>query len=412
MATRERKWTSICHDVRHGEPQTFALDPMMDDVQTGFQIRDAARPAVVDPELRRPDWTSGAPRDPRLLWLDKNENTDPELAAVTSRLVADVLAGAGSRWLSTYPDSAPLYRKMAVHVGCTARQLMLAAGSDGVIRAVFEAFVSPGDTIIHTFPTFAMYPVYAAMYGAKVIRLGYTRTGAGPALSPDEVVAAILQTRPKLVCLPNPDSPTGTVFAPDQLRRIVDTCASVGAVMLVDEAYHPFYQQTAADWTATLPHLIVARTFAKAWGLAGLRIGYAIAHEETAALLHKVRPMYEANTVAVAVIERMLDHVGEMTASVARLNAGRDGFLDAMEALALPTVRAKGNFLHVSFGSFEADVYRALAPVVLYRRDGGDECLGGYSRFSATTPALFAPLIERISHVISAATSGAGSMSV
>ena len=135
--------------------------------------------------------------------------------------------------------------------------------------------------------------------------------------------------------------------------------------------------------------------------MAGLRIGYAIAHEDTAALLHKVRPMYEVNTVAVAVMERMLDFAGEMEASVSRLNAGRDGFLDAMEAFALPTVRAKGNFLHVSFGSLEHDVYRALEPAVLYRRDGGEECLRGYSRFSATTPALFAPIIERISTVIS-----------
>jgi histidinol-phosphate aminotransferase len=380
----------------------------MEHGQTSFRITDAARPAVVDRELTRPDWTSGAPRDQGQLWLDKNENTDPDLASVTSRLVADVLAGPGSRWLSTYPDSASLYRKLAVHVGCTARQLMLTAGSDGAIRAVFEAFVNPGDTIVHTFPTFAMYPVYARMYGAKVVRLGYTRTAAGPSLSPDQVVAAVSQTRPKLLCLPNPDSPTGTVFPPDQLRRIVDTCARVGAVMLVDEAYHPFYQPTVADWTATLPHLIVARTFAKAWGLAGLRIGYAIAHEDTAAILHKVRPMYEVNTVAVAVMERMLDQVDEMRASGARLNAGRDGFLDAMDALALPTVRAKGNFLHVSFGALEADVNRALAPLVLYRRDGGDECLRGYSRFSATTPALFAPLVDRISHVVSAARSGAG----
>ena len=79
-----------------------------------------------------------------------------------------------------------------------------------------------------------------------------------------------------------------------------------------------------------------------------------------------------------------------------------------MEALALSTVRAKGNFLHVSFGALEADVHRALAPLVLYRRDGGDECLRGYSRFSATTPALFAPLVDRISRVVSAARSGAG----
>jgi len=119
-----------------------------------------------------------------------------------------------------------------------------------------------------------------------------------------------------------------------------------------------------------------------------------------------VRPMYEVNTVAVAVMERMLDFAGDMQASVNRLNSGRDGFLDQMEALGLSTVRAKGNFLHVSFGSFEPDVYRALEALVIYRRDGGDGCLKGYSRFSAATPALFAPIIERISTIVSTGQKG------
>src|SRR5476651_2064475 len=100
-------------------------------VQPEWRIRDVARAAVADEALSRPDWTSSVPRDPGLLWLDKNENRDPDLAIVTARVVAEVLAGAGSRWLNTYPDSTPLYEKLASYVGCTPRNLMLAAGSDG-----------------------------------------------------------------------------------------------------------------------------------------------------------------------------------------------------------------------------------------------------------------------------------------
>jgi len=355
-----------------------------------------ARAAVADPELTRPDWTKGTPRDPKLLWLDKNENADPQLNAVVRRVLAEI----DPKVIYTYPESRSLYEKLANWVGTTADRLMLAAGSDGVIRSVFEAFIERGDLVVHTAPTFAMYPVYSRMYGARQVALQYRRSDQGPLLTVGEVLSAIESARPRVVCVPNPDSPTGTVFAPSDMRRIIEAAGEVGAVMLVDEAYHPFYPESVAGWIDEYPHLVVARTFAKAWGMAGLRIGFAIAHPDMAKILHKVRPMYEVNTVAVGVMERMLDFVGEMEASVRRLNAGRDGFLDAMESLGLKTVRAKGNFLHVAFGEKAPEVHAALADLALYRKDDPYlSALAGYSRFSATTLELFAPMIERIKTV-------------
>ena len=127
-----------------------------------------ARNAVIDQQLIRPDWTQGAVRDPRLLWLDKNENADPQLGAIVQRVVSEVDPVA----LSTYPECAPLYRKLADYLRVVPGKLLLAAGSDGVIRSVFEAFVNPGDLVMHTVPTFAMYSVYARMYGARVSLAG------------------------------------------------------------------------------------------------------------------------------------------------------------------------------------------------------------------------------------------------
>lgn len=356
----------------------------------------APRDAVEAPGLSRPAWTTGVPRDRRLLWLDKNENADPELGAVVRRVLLEV----GPDALSTYPEPGPLYRKLAAALDLTADHLVLTAGSDGAIRSVFEAYISPGDIVVHSSPTFAMYPVYCAMYGAKPVLLEYQTTIEGPQLDVDGVVANVGCTRPKLVCLPNPDSPTGTVFRPDELRRIVEAAGEAGALMLVDEAYHPFYEPTALPWVKEYEHLVVARTFAKAWGLAGLRIGYAAATPAVAHVLHQVRSMYEVNTVAVAVMERMLDHRDEMLASVRRLNAGRDGFLAVMRALGLRTLPGHGNFLHVAFGAHAPAVHAALSDMVLYRRDSREPCLAGFSRFSSTTAELFRPVIERIREVV------------
>ncbi len=354
------------------------------------------RPAIADPALTRPDRLQDSGRDPRLLWLDKNENRDPAQLALVSRVMAEIDPQA----LASYPDSGALYRKLGRWVGVDPRCLVLTAGSDGAIRSVFEAYVAPGETVMITAPTFAMYPVYSRMYGAKVVQLTYRPSNRGPVLEGAEIVEAIAAHRPRLICLPNPDSPTGTVLPPDELRDVIAAAGEAGAVMLVDEAYHPFSDASAVSLIAEFPHLVVARTTAKAWGMAGLRIGYAVASPEMAAYLHKVRPMYECSTVAVAAFEAMLDHTREMAESVARLEAGKAAFLDAMERLGLRVLRGKGNFMHVAFGVHAEAVHAALADICYYRRDFAEPCLKGFSRFSSTTPELFRPVIDAIAAAV------------
>lgn len=353
------------------------------------------RPAVADALLQRPDWTAGQPRDAGALWLDKNENGDPAMAALVARLTAEAAAEAVAR----YPDLAALYAKLARHLRLPPDRLLLAAGSDGAIRAAFEAYVAPGDAVVITEPTFAMYAVYARMYGARLLPLAYRPSNAGPALGAAAVIEAIAGANPKLVCLPNPDSPTGTVFPPGELRAVVEAAGRSGALMLIDEAYHPFWPETALPWVEDYPHLVVTRSTGKAWGMAGLRIGYAAASPAVARALHKVRPMYEVGALSAAVFLRLLDHADAMADSVARLEAGKRRFLAAMEGLGFRTLRGHGNFLHVSFGAKAAAVHAALAGHVTYRRDFAEPCLAGFSRFSATTEERFASVIQRIEAV-------------
>lgn len=361
-----------------------------------IDVQSKARTAVASPELARPDWTKGVPRDTRLLWLDKNENTDPILAGITSRVLSDIDPST----IFTYPECTPLYNKLSNDLGVPANCLLLTHGSDGGIRSVYEAFINPGDVVVHTVPTFAMYAVYSQMYDANVFKLEYRDSENGPLLSLTEFIEAIKRVRPKLVCLPNPDSPTGTVFAPEELREIIEACGSVGALILIDEAYYPFYSETCLPWIEEYHHLAVTRTFAKAWGLAGLRIGYVAACPEMIQLLHKVRPMYEVNTIAVAVVEKMLDYKDEVLKSVERLNAAKSEFLETMRGLGLRTFNSEGNFMHVAFGKYASEVHSSLKNMVLYRQDFSQPCLKGYSRFTSTTKECFKPVIERIKHVV------------
>ncbi len=347
-------------------------------------------------KLVRPDWVSSKPRSSRLLWLDKNENLDSELQKVTQR----VLASLDPTVLCTYPDSGPLYRKLAKAMTVDPEMLVLTAGSDGAIRSTFEAFVAEGDTVVHTVPTFAMYPVYCQIFGANAIGVEYQRTESGPQLDIERLLWLVENKKPKLVCLPNPDSPTGTTIADRDMERLLVATAVTGSILLVDEAYYPFYPKSVVGLIKYYPNLIVARTFAKAWGLAGLRIGCAVGSKETILFLHKIRPMYEVNTVAVAFLEKMLDHEVDVLESVNRLNEGKRYFLNEMQMLGFRTLNGHGNFLHVSFGSYAPTVFASLESLVLFRQDFGDACLAGYSRFSSTTTEEFVPIVDRIRKVV------------
>ncbi len=336
------------------------------------------RRSLRNPELRRPSALASVPRDPSFIWLDKNENLDPELMALSREVLLSIPPEA----LATYPEAGEVYRRLAKWVGVTPESLLLTPGSDGAIRLTFEAFVEQGDPVVHSSPTFAMYPVYSQMFGADVRTVEYEPSETGPRLDTDRLFQLVREHRPKLLCLPNPDSPTGTTLPPETLRALLSACEETGTVLLLDEAYHPFHAWSAAPWTKDSLNLIVARTFAKAWGAAGLRVGYAIAHPDTIALLHKMRPMYEVSTIAVEYVSRLLENVTRMEQAVARLIESKAGFVDDMVSLGFKTLPTAGNFVHVAFGNHAAAVHAALSPKVLYRANFDQPSLAGYSRFS------------------------------
>jgi histidinol-phosphate aminotransferase len=354
------------------------------------------RKSLLNPALQRPSALQSVPRSSDLLWLDKNENLDPELLALTQEVLASIPPSA----LGTYPEAGELYRKLGRWVGVSPESLLLTPGSDGVIRLVFEAFVEPGDAVVHTSPTFAMYPVYSQMFGADAHEVVYARSPAGPYLDASKMVAIVRRTKPKLLCLPNPDSPTGTILTPDVLRGLLTECEAAGTVMLVDEAYHPFYSWSAVPWIAASTNLIVARTFAKAWAAAGLRIGYAVAHPSTIELLHKMRPMYEVSTLAVEFMTRMMDYASAVSKAVDRINEGKEFFAAQMRSLGFAVLPTEGNFTHVEFGESGPAVHAALAGRVLYRAAFAPGALAGYSRFTVAPPVIMAQVVDLIKRAV------------
>jgi histidinol-phosphate aminotransferase len=354
------------------------------------------RKELMNPNLSRPDWVHDNSRVKQKLWLDKNESIDPSLNKIVSRIIKNIPIEA----CYSYPDLDKLYLKISKLINLSPYNLLLSAGSDGAIRACFEACISPGSIVMMSRPTFAMYEIYAKIYGAIPCWLDYESSTNGPYLECDYIVGEIKRNKPKMVCLANPDSPTGTIFKPHDIEKIIIAAKKVDALMLIDEAYYPFYKWTAAPLIDKYDNLVIIRSFSKAWGAAGLRVGYAIACKGLIEKIHKQRPMYEIGCVSAKAIEMLLDHKHEMEQSVKRIQNGMAYFQNSMKKLGFDTFESYGNFFHINFSGYADLIHEELEDKAYYRKIFNVDCLKGFSRFSGATKHQYKPLIESIEDIV------------
>lgn len=346
--------------------------------------------------LIRPFSVDSKPRDDSAMWLDKNENLDPDLQKVIKKISNEVSMLS----FSSYPESSKLYSKLSKWLKISQKSIILTHGSDGGIKATFDLFIDPGDTVLHMSPTFAMYPVYCKIYGANQKTIDYIRKDNKPYISLNEIINQINKIKPKLFCLANPDSPTGNLFNKKELIKIIQCCKKNNTIILIDEAYHPFSNITAINLLKEFDNLLVVRTFSKAWGLAGLRLGYICSSKEIIKFLNKIRPMYEVSTYSVNFAIRMMDYKQAMYNSVKRLKEGKIFFASEMEKLGFNVINCEGNFIHIDFKEFKKDIHEKLKGKILYRLDFKENCLAGYSRFSATTIDQYRYLIDLIKKAV------------
>src|SRR5215470_4602075 len=196
------------------------------------------------------------------LRLDFNENT-----AGCSPAVLERLRNLDAEVLAKYPVREKGEAVVAAHLGISTDELLLTNGTDEAIHLICETYLESGDEAILVVPTFAMFEIYAAATSAKVISIP-----AGTNFEfPTGAVLAAINSRTKFIAVANPNNPTGTLASIVDLKKIA--CRAPDSALLVDEAYFEFSGETTAPSWRELPNLFISRTFSKAYGMAGLRIG-------------------------------------------------------------------------------------------------------------------------------------------
>lgn len=248
--------------------------------------------------------------------LDANERALAWPAAVAER-VAQKLAGLS---LNRYPEITQrgLKEKIAAAVGLTAENVCIGNGSSELLGALCHVFGGRGRRIVYPEPSFSMYPVYCRLADCEPAAV---KLKADFSLEPEAVLDAARAGGAALVLLCNPNNPTGQAMAPEQVEYIV---ANAGCPVVVDEAYQEFYGQTALAFFGRYDNLIITRTFSKAYGLAGARVGYALASPAVTAGLGKVLLPYHINSLSLAAAEALVELRGEMAGGIAAIAAERD----------------------------------------------------------------------------------------
>lgn len=229
--------------------------------------------------------------------------------------------------LHVTPDVGALYDAVAAHEDIPRDRLYLSQGITEGIRFIYETLTNPGDNVIVLDPTYPMYQVYAELF-----QLEYRRFGYGQDHKPDfQTLEDAIDDRTAVVAIANPNLPIESALTVDQIRGIANRCKERDIVLVVDEAYHHFGAETAKGLVGEFDNLVVMRTFSKAWGMAGIRLGYMISQPQNIAYLNKTRSLVETNAfsmhAAMFALERphlMADHVQEVKAGVADLQAGLD----------------------------------------------------------------------------------------
>lgn len=310
------------------------------------------------------------PAETRLgyLRLDKNENT----AGFPQEFVDMLRKEVNSDFLTTYPEIDPLYGKIAKWIGCSKENIYISAGSDGAIKSVFEIFVEPGDKVVMLSPTYAMFYVYAKMFQANLIKIHY---GKDLSLSVEDIIKAIRDLKPKLVCIANPNSPTGTVISQKDIHDIVEAATRENAILLLDEAYCLFYPVSSIELIESYPQLIITRTFSKAFGLASGRLGFAAGHSDIINCLHKVRPLYETNAFVVRFAELVLDNYSLVEKNIAKINKGKEFLQKQLDKSGISYFKSYANFVLIDVGSYERsiEIGKALRKKMILIKSGFKE---------------------------------------
>ena len=288
------------------------------------------------------------PQRQSTLRLDGNEGDTPP------SLLLRRLASLDTSALREYSDTAGLEREIAIRFGVDPERVVVTAGADDALDRACRSYLEPGRELLVPIPTFEMIHRFAAVAGGAVVTVPWSDS------FPSDAVVDKIGKDTALVAIVSPNNPTGLVASSADLERIAE--AATSAYVLLDHAYVEYADGDLTEAALEHENVVVVRTFSKAWGLAGCRVGYLIANPEVANVIRNAGNPYPVSALSLSVVSERL-RVGEaaMKAHVARIREERERLRDQLNSLGVSSPQSQGNFLFAELGDRANCVRECLA---------------------------------------------------
>lgn len=327
-------------------------------------------------------------------WAKLNTNESPY---PPSPKVDEAITEALGESLRLYPDprSWPLREEVARLHGLDADQVIIGNGSDDVLNLLIRAYSKSDSNVAYPMPSYSLYPVLCAIQDSAVQELSYDR-------SLDLPFDAIERSEANILFLTTPNAPTGVGYANADLARALEL---FDGIVVFDEAYADFAEENAVELLADYPNAVVTRTLSKSYGLAGLRVGYGLAHPEVVDALDRVRDSYNVNRLSQAGALAAVSDQSYLLATVEKVKRTRDFYRAEFGRLGWFTYPSQSNFIFAEpvngagrkGPEVAADLFDFLkSRKILVRYFGGHALTDSFLRISVGTEDQMLLLSETI----------------
>ena len=299
--------------------------------------------------------------------LDQNENPD----GLPKWLFDSVMEKLTPEFLAMYPEETIPTAKYARLLGLEKENVTLTDGSAVGMGYVIKVFGEPGKNILTVTPSFALYEVYAKMVGMGVVQVKYEDDFSFKI----ENILANINENTGIVVLVNPNMPVGNVYDKDGIKAVIEKARKHQALVMIDEAYYYFYDQSSTDFAKEYDNVVVLRTFSKMFSIPSLRVGAIISSPELIRYINQYKPTYTVNSIALLFVEAIVDHHEKVIAELKdRYEEGKDYILNSLAEHGYETIPSAGCYVSIrpkfKSSSTLTDLLKENGILILCGKDG------------------------------------------